>query len=375
MATQRQRWLSAPIAFRLRYTAALINAGALYWITIYPQVRRELKRWEQLAHDIPDSVLRSQALHKLNAERLNPEAAAFFAVLAPRLERARVVRLIVAFQLLYDYLDAVNELPACAPLEVGLLLHRSLMSIIQPNQSGYCHPLNTTDEKGAGYMCALVGTCRSVISTLPAVIRLTPQLTLAINRVCEAQSHNHAVGPEGEHGLIGWCSANSSDTKYLWWEIAAGGISCLGVHALFALAADPKSTASDAELLDAAYFPSVCALSALLDSLSDHYDDIGTANHSFTARYRDSIEATERFSAIAVEASELIVTLRHHHRHAIILTGIVAFYISSTSVRSGFPTPVVDRLVNDLGFTMRPMSAVMRLRRKLHGRSSSPGPE
>ncbi len=106
---------------------ALLSAGAVYWLAIYPQVRRELFVWEQHARMIPDPVLRAQALHKLTVERLNPEAAAFFAVLAPRQGRARVVRLILAYQLLYDYLDGVNELPGCTNLQTGLRLHCALV--------------------------------------------------------------------------------------------------------------------------------------------------------------------------------------------------------------------------------------------------------
>jgi tetraprenyl-beta-curcumene synthase len=285
------------------------------------------------------------------------------------------VRLIVAFQLLYDYLDAVNELPACTRLENGLLLHRALFDAVQPTQSaGNYYRLNATHDQDGGYLHALADTCRRLVSTLTSARRLEPLLVPAVNRVCEAQSHNHAIGSEGESGLMRWCS-NHSDGQYLWWEVAAGGISCLGVHALLALAADPESTTDDAELVDAAYFPPVCALSALLDSLSDHYADIGTANHSFTARYRDSAHAAERFAAIAGQAGELIATLRNHRRHAIVLAGIVAFYLSSASVRSGFPAPVADRLVGDLGLVVRPMCAAMRLRRHLHARPSSPAPE
>jgi tetraprenyl-beta-curcumene synthase len=360
----------------MRKAGTLLRAGAIYWLTIYPQVQQELQRWERQACTIPDPVLRAQALYKLSAERLNPEAAAFFAVLAPWLGRRHVVRLIVAFQLLYDYLDAVNELPACTQLESGLLLHRSLLDAVQPtpSASNYYQYSAKHDEDG-GYIHALVDTCKRLVPKLTSTPRLEPLLLSAVNRVCEAQSHNHAIPAEGESGLMRWCSSHSFDRKYLWWEVAAGGISCLGVHALFALSADPRSTINDAELVDGVYFPPICALSALLDSLSDHYNDIGTANHSFTARYRDSAHAAKRFVAIANEASELIVALRNHRRHAIILAGIVAFYLSSASVRSGFPAPIVDQLTRELGLVVRPIRAIMRLRRKLHSRLGSPASE
>lgn len=335
---------------------------------INPQVRQELRRWERQAYAIPDPVLRAHALQKLSAERLNPEAAAFFAVLAPWLTRARVVRLIVAFQLLYDYLDAVNE--TGTHLANGLLLHRALFDVVQPaSPTADYYQLNGAHKEDGGYIHALVATCRHLVSTLTSARRLAPVLMPAVNRVCEAQSYNHALASEGESGLMRWCSRLLSDAKYLWWEVAAGGISCLGIHALFALSADPRSTTHQAELVDAAYFPPVCALSALLDSLSDHYADMGTANNSFTARYRDSTHAAERFAAIANEAGELITTLQNPRRHAIILAGIVAFYLSSTSVRGAFPAPIAERLLEDLGALVWLMRATMRLRRKFYNRT------
>jgi hypothetical protein len=72
--------------------------GLVYWLRIYPQVRRELAAWEHRAGRIPDPVLRNQARGKLTGERLNPEAAALFAVLAARAQRRRLVSLIVAYQ-------------------------------------------------------------------------------------------------------------------------------------------------------------------------------------------------------------------------------------------------------------------------------------
>ena len=93
---------------------ALVTAGVVYWLTIYPRARLEIRRWRRRAQRIPDLTLRAQALYKLTFERLNPEAAAFFAVLAPWRHRRALVRLMVDFQIAYDYLDAINEEPETA---------------------------------------------------------------------------------------------------------------------------------------------------------------------------------------------------------------------------------------------------------------------
>jgi tetraprenyl-beta-curcumene synthase len=350
---------------------ALLGTGSVYWLRIYPQVGRELAIWKVRAETIPDPVLRGQALHKLTDERLNPEAAAFFAVLAPRRARRRVVRLIVAYQLLYDYLDAVNELPGCTALKNGLQLHLALIDAVQPDQPLHDFYLHNTRNRDGGYANALASTCRSILRSLASAVRLRSLLADAAERCGQAQSHNHAISSEGDAGLVNWCSQQAIGSDYLWWELAAGGISCLAIHALFALAADPQSTTHAATLLDAAYFPPICAISALLDSLADHHSDACTNNHSFTARYRNSAHAADRLVVIAAAAAERVRRLHHHRRHSIILCGIVAFYLSSPTVQVGFPAPVAESLTSAIGPLAPLMIAAMRLRRQAHTRALS----
>ncbi len=354
---------------RSQDAVTLVGVGTFYWLAIYPQVGCELTEWRSHAQAIPDPVLRAQALHKLSAERLNPEAAAFFAVLAPRKERRLVVRLIVAYQLLYDYLDAVNELPGCTDLRNGLQLHEALIDAVSPDRPLADHYLHNPNGRDGGYIILLAEACRRVVRSLPSAVGVAPILERAARRCGEAQSHNHAIMTEGEQGLIGWSLEQSSGSGYLWWELAAGGISCLAIHALFALAAEMQGTSQDAALVDEAYFPPICAISALLDSLADHVSDAGTTNHSFTVRYRDSLHAAERFASIAEDASVRIGRLGHRRRHLAILRGIVAFYLSSPSVREGFSAPVAENLMLSGGPLTHTMRAVMRLRRHAHGRS------
>jgi tetraprenyl-beta-curcumene synthase len=369
--SQSHRWHEKFAVASSRNAFTLLGVGAVYWPSIYPQVRYELSQWEHYAQRIPDPVLRAHALYKLTAERLNPEAAAFFAVLAPRQERRLVVRLIVAYQLLYDYLDAVNELPGCTHVRNGLQLHEALLDAVSPDRPLSDYYLHNSNGQDGGYIAVLVDVCRRIVRSLPSAARIAPMLKRAARRCGEAQSLNHAVTTEGEHGLIDWSLEQSPGSGYLWWELAAGGISCLGIHALFALAAEPQGTSQEAALVDEAYFPPICAISALLDSLADHHSDAGTTNHSFTVRYRDSSHAAERFVSIAKDAAVHIDRLSHRRRHFTILCGIVAFYLSSSSVREGFPAPVAENLMLSFGSLARAMRSVMRLRRRAHGHTQS----
>jgi tetraprenyl-beta-curcumene synthase len=348
----------------LREAGALLLVGPVYWLRLQPLARRELGRWRRRASTIPDASLRACALGKLSEEALNPEAAALFAVLAPRSRRCQVAAFIVAYQVLYDYLDALNELPGWSDLRTGLQLHRALTDAFDPGSE--LRDIYQHDSHGGdgGYVEALVGECRRALGALPqATSRL---LACASRRCAEAQSHNHAFLSGGDPSLVEWSRAQASPgTPYEWWELAAGGISCLAVHALVACAAHAESSTAQLSCVERAYFPSVCALSALLDSLADFYEDARTENHSFVAHYADPGRAAGRLVAIAAEASTLLETLPNAARHKIIMVGVCSYYLSCGSVLSGFPVIARRELLEHLGWLGGPMLGAMRARRWL----------
>jgi tetraprenyl-beta-curcumene synthase len=352
---------------KAREVAALLTAGIAYWLTIYPRARREISRCKQRARQIPDPTLRAAALDKLTRERLNPEAAAFFAVLAPRRHRGRLVRLMVDYQIAYDYLDAINEQPTSAPLRNGLSLHRALSDAVSSRRSVRGHYGLHSQSDDGGYLTGLVSACQAVIAALPSAAAIEPVLINAAERCGQAQSRNHAMLVEGDSPLVSWAAAQSDDDSgYLWWELAAGGISCLSLHALFAAAAC-TTTLQEAERIDTAYSPPICAISALLDSLVDYPSDAAGTNHSFVGHYETCGQAAERFAAITAEARALASTLSNHCRHMVILAGIASFYLSAPEARTDFARPVAMRTLACLGPTSAPILAVMRLRRRNAG--------
>jgi tetraprenyl-beta-curcumene synthase len=339
-----------------------------YWLTIYPRARKEIHRCKRLACEIDDPTLRAHALDKLTSERLNPEAAAFFAVLAPRRHHRVLVRLLVAFQVAYDYLDAINEQPSTASLRNGLQLHRALTDAVRGQSSEVDYYMHHPQHDDSGYLATLVEDCRVALRQLPSGAAIEPVLVRATERCGEGQSHNHAVLVEGEPQLIAWTDSLKDPHGYLWWELAAAGISCLGIHALLAIAAC-TSTLQDAENVDAAYFPSVCAISALLDSLIDRPGDAAGTNHSFVGHYPSSAATAKRFAVIAGEAHALAHRQRHWARHAVILAGIASYYLSAPEAGSEFARSAAARTLACLGPATTPMRAVMCWRRST---SSSP---
>ncbi len=341
---------------------AFVTAGVVYWLTIYPRARLEIRRWAARAAQIPDPTLRAQALFKLTRERLNPEAAAFFAVLAPRRHRAALVRLMVCFQIAYDYLDAINEERDAAVLRNGLQLHQALTDAVSSRSAGCDYYRYHPQRDDGGYLVDLVRACQDALRMLPSASAIESLLIHAAERCREAQSRNHAMLVEGDGPLIDWAGSQRETGGYLWWELAAAGISCLALHALFAAAAC-ATTQEQASRIDMAYFPSVCAISALLDSLVDQSDDSAGTNHSFVAHYESPTLAARRFAAITNEASTLSSVLTDHRRHRVILAGIASFYLSAPGASSELALPVATRTLDCLGRSSAPILAVMRLRR------------
>jgi tetraprenyl-beta-curcumene synthase len=359
-----------------RDTFALIITGITYWLTIAPIARSEIRHWKRHAQSIPDPMLKRHALGKLSHESLNPEAAAFFAVLAPKTNRLTLVRLIVAYQAMYDYLDAVNEEPPFSSLRHGLQMHSALLDAVDFQQISHTRYIPDPHHNDNGYLNALINTCREVLDDFPSRVALTPSLITAAERCGEAQARNHAVSIEGYHQLIDWSEEQSPRRSgYQWWELAAAGISCLAIHALFAVAATPETTPREAQSIDTAYFPPICAISALLDSLIDLPDDTDTINHSFAAHYTTSGHAADRYAAIIADADEQLSGLPHARRHRIVLAGIIGYYLSAPQARSKFAHTVTTRAIMAASPVIWPILVVMRARRLKHTAALPANPE
>lgn len=132
---------------------------------------------------------------------------------------------------------------------------------------------------------------------------------------------------------------------------------------MLAAATDAGTTASEAEQLDAAYFPSVCAFSALLDSLSDYDCDAGVG--SSIGHYPTNEDAASRLSSIAVEADRATRRLPRGRRHAAILAGLAGFYLSSPTTDTPFARPIKVQVTSSLGPMLPPIMATMRARRRI----------
>jgi tetraprenyl-beta-curcumene synthase len=350
-----------------RDTAAILGGFARYCLAIVPAARHELRHWEQRARTIPDPILRRSALAKLRDEHLNAEAAAVFSALVPVARIPDVVRATVAFQVTLDYLDTLTEQPVEDPLRNGLQLHRALTAAATPyTQTVDWYRYHPQSDDG-GYLDALVATCRTALGALPSTPAVLPIALRAAARCGEAQTRAHTVATGGIAQLRAWSMTQHARVRFAWWELAAGGASSVAVHALFAAAADPRTTRRIATSIEAAYFPWICALNTLLDSLIDYSHDVSAMEHSYLAYYPTPDLAALRLGEIAARAVAAARLLPNGPTHASLVAGIAGFYLSAPEAASRFARPIATSVVHGLGPLYPPVLAVMRLRRLVNG--------
>jgi tetraprenyl-beta-curcumene synthase len=340
---------------------SVLAALATYRRRILPQARKELRCWQARAAEIPDPNLREAALSALCEKGRNAEATAVFAILAPRPRRAGALRAMTALQAAIDYLDTLGEQPQDDPLADGLALHQALVDSVSPGtEPSDWYRLHPQREDG-GYLATLIAACREELVAMPAGETVRPLLQRAARRCGEGQSHTHAAAA-GTADLEVWAGQQGAPAGYFWWEIAAGASSSVAAHALIAAAADPRTTAAEAALIDALYFPPVGALTVLLDDLIDREEDLATGEHNYLTYYPDSRASAVRIALIAGRAKAATARLRKARRHRAILAGVVGFYLSAPAAGSGYARPIRERLLEALDPTVRPIMAAMRLR-------------
>ncbi len=312
---------------------AFVRVAVRYWLLVFPCTARELRRWRRRARSIPDPALRELALASLQAKRGNIEGAAAFAILAPRSQRARVVRMLVAWQAAYDYADTVAELPCADPTANGRDLHRALLTALSPGAPLPDYYRHSSFSEDGGYLAEMVDTAREVFARLPSRRTVECEALSAAQRIVDYQALNN-----GTHRALERWAADVAPlgADLHWWEVAAAGASSLGVLALLTSASEPALAPPAVRLIERAYFPWIGGLHTLLDSLVDVQEDAEAGQPSLLTQYRRDGEMVSRMRLLADMSRKSVVGLPQARAHALLLAGMAALYLSAPEAkRSG----------------------------------------
>lgn len=283
---------------------------------------------------IPDGPIREDALDSIDRKRENADGAALFWIL-PRRRDPNLLRLLVAYQIIWDFLDSVSERGACAGTVNGRQLHRALVEALDPARpiSDYYryHPWH--DD--GGYLRTLVETCRETCAALPSYGRVRALIVREAERA-QVQALNHDLDPRvRDEALREWAAQEfSGEQRLSWFELSSAASASLAVHAFLALAAQPACTDLEIRRTCGAYFPWIAGTATMLDSYVDQVEDAREGNHRYVDHYGSVALAGERVHTLVARSTEEARRLRDGHRHAVIAACMVAMYLSKDSART-----------------------------------------
>ncbi len=336
-----------------------------------PAVARELCGWRTRAAVIPDPGIRASALSALRRKRGNTDGAALFWTI-PHTRSEGLLRLLVAYQAMWDFLDTVSEHGASAGQRNGRKLHRALLDAIDPQSGVTDHYSYHHERDDGGYLRALVRACREQCSRLPSHRRVRALLTREATRA-NVQAVNHDLDPERrEASLRAWVARElPGPREAAWFELSAAAGAGLSIYALLVLAAEPCCEQTAITHFHRAYFPWASALATMLDSHVDEAEDAASGDHVYIAYYgsarrtRAGIERLIRRSLAEAHA------LPDGERHALVLAAMIAMYLSKDSARSSAARDTTRALASSAGSLTRLLLPVLRLWRIAYGQRAT----
>lgn len=303
---------------------------------------------------MPDGPTRTDALEAIVHKRDNAEGASLFSIL-PKNRNEPLLKLLIAYQIMWDYLDSISERGAHAGQDNGHQLHRALVEALDleaPISDYYrYHPW----KEDGGYLLTLVETCRRMCAELPSYRWVRSLMLPAVER-CAIQSLNHESDPDRRNtALKGWAEREfANEHKLDWFEMTAAA-SAFTPHILLALAAEPSCEQHELVAVYSAYFPWVSLAIAMLDSYIDQTEDALSEGHSYISHYTSETVALERLATIIRQIVNHAPNLPNGRRHAVLIEGIVAWHLSIGSVN----TPTTSEKTRMLAHAGGPLTRLL----------------
>jgi tetraprenyl-beta-curcumene synthase len=305
------------------------------------------------------------------SKRSHIDGAALFCVL-PQRRNPCLMRALVAYQIIWDFLDSVNERSAHAGLSNGLQLHLALTDALDPDQMPSHYYAHNFWRDDGGYLRTLVIACREACSQLPEYARACPAVVREARRgrVCAINHHHDPLARDLT--LEAWVlSELPLRHEALWFELTAAASTDLTIFALLASASETGSREPVRFDITKAYFPWASSLAALLDSYVDQIEDELTGNHSYIAHYTTAELATQRICQLMERCMREMSSLQEGQKHMLIAACMFAMYLSKRSALTPASRETTTRLVLSGGALTRLLHPILRLWRAVYGLSAA----
>lgn len=321
----------------------------------------------------------------LARKRGNTDGAALFWTI-PRARSLPLLRVLVAYQILWDFLDCVNERGAQAGQANGRQLHLALIEAFEPGGpvSDYYryHPW----REDGGYLRALVEACRENCAELPSYARVCPALiteavrarVLGINHELDAvlrdaelrewaarlREYSSVAQTQCVSVRKGWSDAS-------WFELTAAASASLTIFALLALGAEPRCAELDIERTRDAYFPWIATTATMLDSYVDQVEDNANGDHIYISHYNSPQSVKWRIRGLIQRSLSEARKLPDGERHELVVASMVAMYLSKDSARTDEMRATTASFVNAGGSLTKTLLPILRLWRIAYAQCSA----
>ncbi len=323
---------------------------------------REVRHWRARASEIPDQPLRNDALSALARKRGHTDGAALLWTI-PSVRNPNLLRLLVAYEIIWDFLDGVNERGAAAGQLNGRQLHLALLDALDLTRpvTDYYRYHQWGDD--GGYLRILVEACRQHCRGLPSYWAIRPLLVREATRA-QVLAINHDLDPAlRDMDLRKWATETfPASTDANWFELTGAASASLTVHALLALGAEPaRSDGHRFAHTCGAYFPWISTATTMLDSYVDQAEDGANGDHSYVSHYPTPQVAAARIHELVERSLIEARALRDGERHVVIVACMVAMYLSKDSAHTEALNATTGSLVRAGGSLTRLLLPILRL--------------
>lgn len=333
------------------------------WHTL-PLVKLELKRWRKEARSCPDPVLRRQALSSLKDKDFHCYGGAVYA-LAGRQQEKPLIKLIVAYQTICDYLDNLCDRNDCLDGAAFIQLHHALLDALQPGAARQDYYALYPHRDDGGYLDKLVEECRFYLRMLPAFPAVMPEMQKIVQYYIELQVKKHIQPEQREKTLISWADQLAVSYPGIYWqELAAASGSTLALFALLALAGRKNPCQTEVQETMTAYFPWICGLHILLDYFIDQEEDRQGGDLNFTFYYASQEETILRLQYFIRQSLIYSRQIQNAVFAKTVIEGLLALYLSDRKIKQQGYQKMAGMLLDEAGpgawYTYRICSLVRR---------------
>jgi tetraprenyl-beta-curcumene synthase len=328
-------------------------------------VSEEMRHWRSRAMRIPDATIRDDALYAIAHKRTHADGAALFWTL-PERRNLHLLRLLVAYELIWDFLDNLSERAVLAGRLDGRRLHQAIPDAIDTEAPlvDYYQDIPVGDD--GGYMHSLVQACRDCCRNLPSYPLVRTAALEEANRAQVLALNHHPDPAQRELLLKDWVAREFSESQEAHWcELSGAASAPLTIHALLALAAESSCTEEEIGQVRAAYCPWVSATTTMLDSYVDQVEDLLHSDHSYISHYPSHHRALS-LRLLVARASYAASSLPDGHKHAVIAASMIAMYLSKDSARSAELRATTESYIHAGGSLTRLLLPILRVWRAVY---------